>query len=376
MIQRVNPTLIRDIEKFGKGTWNECFHCGTCTAVCPLTEQGFLFPRKGYRAMQMGLQDTLKSSVEPWLCYYCGDCSTTCPRDANPGETMMILRRWLTSKYDWTGLAKKFYTSHWWEFIAVLLIGTFVGLLFSLFNPNPIFYGLNEDGGVMINKMFPVEWVHLGDLVMAAGIAFFLITNIARMWYFTILRDKTLKVPFSLYFTEVWRLVFHFGTQVRFNKCDNKKYWAGHWLLMTGYVLMFTMIVVFLPWFQTDLVYKWYQPQRLFGYYATFGLFFGLIYFFWGRIKKAAQTFKFSHISDWLFIIMLLLTTVTGILVHFFRIYGMPEATYWMYVLHLAVLVPMLVIEVPFSKWSHLAYRPFAVYFANVKKSAEKKSKV
>jgi len=48
----------------------------------------------------------------------------------------------------------------------------------------------------------------------------------------------------------------------------------------------------------------------------------------------------------------------------------MVAATYYSYVIHLAVLVPMIMVEVPFSKWSHLAYRPFAIYFANVKKAA------
>jgi hypothetical protein len=31
----------------------------------------------------------------------------------------------------------------------------------------------------------------------------------------------------------------------------------------------------------------------------------------------------------------------------------------------------MLVVEVPFSKWSHLAYRPFAIYFAHLKRAAK-----
>jgi hypothetical protein len=30
----------------------------------------------------------------------------------------------------------------------------------------------------------------------------------------------------------------------------------------------------------------------------------------------------------------------------------------------------MIIIEVPFSKWSHLAYRPFAIYFYRLKKKA------
>ena len=40
------------------------------------------------------------------------------------------------------------------------------------------------------------------------------------------------------------------------------------------------------------------------------------------------------------------------------------------YVVHLMIVVPMLCIEVPFSKWSHLAYRPFAIYFNNIKMAA------
>ncbi len=49
-------------------------------------------------------------------------------------------------------------------------------------------------------------------------------------------------------------------------------------------------------------------------------------------------------------------------------------ATYITYVAHLAVLVPMILIEVPFSKWSHLAYRPFAVYFAALKENEIEKT--
>jgi hypothetical protein len=31
----------------------------------------------------------------------------------------------------------------------------------------------------------------------------------------------------------------------------------------------------------------------------------------------------------------------------------------------------MLVLEVPFGKWSHLAYRPFAIYFEMIKEKAQ-----
>jgi len=136
-----------------------------------------------------------------------------------------------------------------------------------------------------------------------------------------------------------------------------------HFLLMTGYVVLFTMIVGFLGWFQTENIYPWWHPQRLLGYYATFGLTVGSIYFAVHRYKKIQQKSKNSHYTDWTFLILLFTTTITGILVHIFRINGMAYPTYYMYVFHLMVLFPMLMIEVPFSKWSHLAYRPFAIYF-------------
>jgi hypothetical protein len=33
-------------------------------------------------------------------------------------------------------------------------------------------------------------------------------------------------------------------------------------------------------------------------------------------------------------------------------------------------MVPMLVLEVPFGKWSHLAYRPLAIYFQQLREKA------
>ena len=42
-----------------------------------------------------------------------------------------------------------------------------------------------------------------------------------------------------------------------------------------------------------------------------------------------------------------------------------------MYIIHLMGVVLMLVLEVPFGKWAHLAYRPLAVYFTKVQQHAE-----
>jgi Fe-S oxidoreductase len=77
------------------------------------------------------LSEKIRSAPEPWLCYYCGECSDLCPRDADPGEAMMALRRYQTAQYDWTGIARKFYTSTTFEIAGgAARGGALVGLAF------------------------------------------------------------------------------------------------------------------------------------------------------------------------------------------------------------------------------------------------------
>ena len=84
-------------------------------------------------------------------------------------------------------------------------------------------------------------------------------------------------------------------------------------------------------------------------------------------MKKSKAVYKKSHSTDWVFLILLILTTLTGIMVHIFIALGWPYPTYVIYVIHMMVAIPMLVLEVPFAKWSHLAYRPTVLFLTKVK---------
>jgi len=366
-MNRVDSNLLNELKEYGAEGIEKCFNCGNCTAICPLASDEYPFPRNVIRRVQLGQTSQLTQQLDPWLCYYCGDCSATCPKGAEPGETMMAARRWLTAKYDWTGLARKFYTSPAWELGSIVVVAIFMVLMFVFFA------GPMETDQVALNTFAPVERIHYGDYVLAAFLSFFLLSNIFRMYILTLRKGMTIKIPLLVYVTEAWNLIYHFVTQKRFENCDEeqkgffqKKRWHNHFLLVSGYVLMFAMVVGFLPWFQTDAIYPIYHPQRWLGYYATIVLIYGGVDILWSRIKKANQAHRFSHLSDWIFPILLLLTTTTGILVHTFRYLDLALPTYYMYVAHLAILTPMLVLEVPFGKWSHLAYRPFAIYFQAV----------
>jgi quinone-modifying oxidoreductase subunit QmoC len=364
MSKRVDPDLLTDLKRFGDVPIEACFNCGNCTAVCPLSTDETPFPRNNIRRIQVGLKEDILHSPDPWLCYYCGDCSATCPREAEPAEAQMTLRRWLTAQYDWTGLGRLFYTSPAWEVISVLLTALLVILAFV------VFHGPMVTGQVELNTFAPVGMIHLLDWIMAGLLSFFLLTNAARMYYFIIVKGTGIRIPLTLYVTEAWLLAYNFVTQERFSKCDNKRTWINHLILVSGYVTMLVLILFLLPWFQTDNLYPVWHPQRWVGYYATAALIYGAVAALWGRVKKINQIHRFSHLSDWLFPVLLLIGAITGILVHLFRYMGLPLATYTIYVFHLSMMVPMLVLEVPFGKWAHLTYRPLAIYFQRVKELA------
>lgn len=364
MSQRVDANLLSELKEYGDINVEACFNCGNCTAICPLATDMTPFPRNNIRLLQLGLRERILQSPDPWLCYYCGDCSDTCPRGAEPAEAQMALRRWLTAQYDWTGLARRFYTSLSWEVGSILAVGGFIVLLFALF------HGPIVTERVELNTFAPAHIVHIGDWIMAGLLSFFLLTNAFRMYVFIMRRGAKTPIPLWLYVSEAWNLVYHFVTQERFSHCEDRRPWINHLFLVAGYVTMLVLVVFFLRWFQTDNLYPIWHPQRWIGYLATIGLIYGAGMALWGRIKKERQMHRFSHASDWIFPILLLIGATTGILVNAFRYLELPLATYYIYVVHLAAMVPMLVLEVPFGKWSHLAYRPLAIYLQTVKEKA------
>jgi len=371
MSVRVDPGVVTELAKYGGDTAAKCFNCGNCTAVCALTQQDSVFPRRYIRYTQLGLRGKMLESVDPWLCYYCGDCSDTCPRDAEPGKLMMASRRWLISRYDWTGLSRLMYGREVWELGMLAIVAAVVLALFTL--PENFGFRLlaqhpEARQTVALAFFAPKAVVHWGDVTMAVILAGLLLSNAARMIYHVMRNSHP--VPLSAYLIELKALVLHGLTQKRWRDCatDNTKHWLRHLALVSGYGTMFVLVVVFLYWFQVeDASFHW---TSLLGYYGTLALLGSTIWIIQDRLEKKSQIHKHSDMADWLFVGLLLLTSLSGILLHLFRLLDWPLPTYVMYLLHLMIAVPMLVIEVPFGKWAHMLYRPLALYLAAVQARA------
>lgn len=369
MATRVNPEFIDDLDRFGAEDVKMCYQCGDCSTVCPHADEIFKFPRKSMRLLQMGLESKIETTLEPWLCYYCGQCSEQCPREADPGETMMSLRRWLISRYDFTGIARLFFRSRIAEIAAIIIIALITGafLLYYGFTGGNI--GIYDGEGAFL----PSGFIHRFDLTVGGILLIFLVINAFRMWNFTMLKNTSLKVPWWLYITEIWQFPWHFFTQKRYAECEQKHEhpvympWLLHLGLMLGYVTMLVLVMVFVEALQSGPEIIW--EVHIFGYLASAGLLAGTIYFIRNRLRKNYIQYKKSHGTDWVFVILLTIIVLTGIAQHVLHRTGVYEWANYLYVIHLMAVVPWL-LRMPFCKWSHLLYRPLAMYFADIRREA------
>lgn len=372
MSVRVDPGVLAELTHYGGDTAVKCFNCGNCTAACALTDQDSVFPRRYIRYIQLGLRDKMLGSLDPWLCYYCGDCSDTCPRDAQPGKLMMAGRRWLISMYDWTGISRLMYKSPRWEAAFIAIVALAVLALFTL--PSSFGYGLlasHPEARESVNLAYfaPKDVVHRWDNLFGLVLGALLLSNAARMVYRVAKQGPS--IPMSSYLLELREMIVQGLTQIRWRGCATgaSKHWLRHLFLVTSYASMFALVMVFLQWFQVeDTGFHW---TAFVGYYATAVLLVTTGWIIIDRLRKREQIHKESDLTDWVFVSLLFLTGLSGILLHIARMLDMPMATYALYTAHLMIDVPLLTLQVPFGKWSHILYRPLALYLLAARRRAE-----
>ncbi|MGB9728585.1 MAG: 4Fe-4S dicluster domain-containing protein [Thermoprotei archaeon] len=344
----------------------ECYQCGSCTAICPISENFSISFRRTIKYAQLGLEKKLVNDLTPWICHACGECSNSCPRDANPSELMMTFRRYLTTKYDWTGLSRLFYFSKKVELFTILILSLLTGVVIYLFH-GPIILD-----SVELDAFAPVSTIEFVGLIILAILALILITNVYRMYRFTV--TASMKLPFKTYLTEFIKIVpFNFLTQNLSQYCNDKRYWINHLLIFYGFVVLFvcTLVDFVLRLFQrTDLLFSVVPSLNLnvinmIGIVAGVVLLYGGFTTIYGRVKKSRPIWKSSHITDWTFIIVIVLVVITGLMTVIFKSVGLPLLTYVTYSLHLMLIVPLIILAF-FEKGLHLIYRPFALYFARL----------
>ncbi len=361
-----DPTLLNDIRRYGKFDPTGCYQCGSCTVSCDLVEGSVTFPRKSLRYALLGLRQPLVGNLDPWVCHDCGDCSLVCPRQSEPRISMQTLRRFLSAQYDWTGIAAKLLQSKAWYLSSLFSVAIVV--LFLIVAYHVWYVGMAAKDfattALGLDHMFPLMTYYTLTVILLPLLLLF--SRVFRIWHLTMSGQRT-RPPLSVYVIEAWTYVHQSAAHSLMRKCPEKGRWFGHWVMAMGVVLMITIKVFALRWFQTDNIYPLYHPQRWLGYLASGLILYGLGEIFVGRWRKQKEIYKESSFQDLVFPVLLGLTALSGLAAHIFRYAGFALTCHFTYALHIIIATPMLLVEMSFGKWSHMVYRPLALYFLAVK---------
>jgi len=366
---RVNTELLGELKRFGAFDVAACFNCGNCTAVCPLSNGDASFPRRIIRYGQLGDRERLLASKEVWLCYYCGECSDTCPRQAEPGEFMASARRYAIASLDPTGISRLLYTSK--LFTGLLLAG--LSLLLTLV--------LLSQGGAMnldrldIFAFIPFEIVHNVGLAAILIALFTMVFGVLRLVRLLPASRGHSAVPAGLrrVLGAIRKTATELATEKRYRTCTEEQEapwyrsrWFMHWAIMWGFLgLLAATAVDYVLLLLANKIpgqpEALWHPTRLLGTLTGVLVVFGTTRALVSRIRKPEKYSSHSLLSDWLFLWLLLLVTVTGFLVEV-ALY-LPRGAVWAYILFLVHMVigMEIVLLFPFTKFAHAIYRPVAL---------------
>jgi ferredoxin len=359
-MEKVNENVLAQIKKLGAFDLEACYSCGTCSAVCPLSKDAVSFPRRLIRYALLGLEKRILAAPEPWLCYYCGECSETCPRQAEPAALMMALRRFATRKYSLGRVADAVYSSFGSVFTWILLSAAAVIAILLAYDPK-----MNRE------QVDFLSFIHLDPIHLAgiALVAFIVLVAVVQIWIlYRNLRSGpgaaaciTKKAGVS-----AWKALSESVVQGRFGECDNGLLRRlAHIGVSWGFMGMFLATVIigavdfnWLPW------PRW--VSLVLGSVSGALTILGLAYYVYLRVTRKTAIGKYSHPSDWAFLILLALSVLSGFVMLLFRLLNLPLAAYLAFAFHLVVVFDLLV-TFPFSKFAHVIYRPVALWFAGLK---------
>ena len=381
MALRLDPALLNEIKKYGDVHVEDCFSCGNCTAICPLSTENDNFPRRMIRYAQLGLEEPLLSSKELWMCYYCGECTETCPRQADPGEYMAAARRYAIAKYDRLGLAKLLYTSPIFNVLFLVVLAVIFGLfLFS-------YHGAMPDDNLNLFAFIPSPLIHNLGIIAGVIIAVIALSGMVTM---TIDVSKTLDFPKGSRLNW-WQSLWETGwkevlTQKRYRQdceadADSPPWYFQKWFLhgsvMWGFMGLFVVTAVnylleLLHIKETGTYMSIWHPIRLSGIIAGLFLIYGTTLLIIKRFQKQDEAFAHSTPSDWSFLILMWLSGMTGFALDVAVYLPRPhDWGYWMLLAHLIVIGELLLLA-PFTKFAHAVYRAIALYVFALKPLPQK----
>jgi len=357
----VDTGLLKQIKRHGAFDVSACFHCGNCTAVCPLSDETGNFPRRMIRLGQIGDRDSLLNSPDTWLCYYCGECSDTCPRDANPGEYMAAVRRYAISSAEPSGLARWMYGSTLGLLIVTVVLGAVLGALLV---------GLRSSSEVqhVLFRLVPYGTVHnvgIGIMALVALNTVISVSIVLRRFL-----KGTGRLPFGAYIAAGRATIVEIATMKRHRDETPKEGepWyrnaaTVHLAIMWGFMglLLATILdYVFIALLPLGITTFW--PARIIGTISGVAMMAGVTAALVRRFQKVEKNVARTDPMDAWLLWVLWILGVTGFWLEVaVTLRSSTPLTDVVLLIH-AALAMELVLLTTFTKLAHVIYRPLALF--------------
>ena len=345
-----------------------CFHCGNCTAVCPLAQDSAGFPRRIIRMAQVGMERELLASEDLWRCYACGECTETCPRQADPAAFMAAARSYALSRFDFTGLAGLVNRSA----LGNLVVFAMFSALFSLMLLSK---GNFAGPHLPLFDFLPGAWIHDIGVVLFALVGLSASLGIATMtWRFWRQRRgegvqlSVAALPGALYSALADALLHR-----RFRECRAElnvtaplepwclRPWVVHAAVMGGFLTM--LLATTLDFMLKPIgspVPPWY-PMRVMGAVGGLVCLYGLAIVLLRRAQARQTLYGASSFADWFLPLLLAATVLTGLFSEVIVYLPSPAAAgHFVFFAHV-VLAMDLVAMLPLTKFAHVLYRTLAL---------------
>lgn len=351
---------MREIEKYGANHFNACFDCGTCTAVCNLSEPDYSFPRYFVRLAKTGRKEDILNSKHLWLCYACGDCSESCPRNADPAELIAALRRYTIANYEPTGITKLMFKNNPIYIVITLVIAVILSLLLLSFR-------MDSEVSRWLFDYINYEVIHYGGILLGL----FLIVSVI---YGVVKSIKNYAENTEVKFWQALKKTLEeIGIFKRYQSCDqyDDSYWYGkpwygkpwflHFTIFWGFVALF--IATGLSFLFKDPNSEIWWPSRLIGTLGGLFLMYGASLAIIYRMIGITKIYQSTKLADWTFLIFIWLTGFTGFWLEiavFVKNHSI--ITHAMFLVHVVCAAEMFLLFA-FSKFAHMLYRPIALFY-------------
>jgi quinone-modifying oxidoreductase subunit QmoC len=342
-----------------------CYQCGTCSTVCPLSSADDPFPRKEMVWVQWGLKDRVLGNASIWMCHQCGACNSYCPRDARPANVMAALRDYSIGHYAVPAFMGR-------------ALGDPRALPLLLGIPTVIFGAVLAwlgrltslpEGAIVFSKFMPIVAIEIVFTLALTLSAIGAVAGGGRYWRaMSAQTGSSGPGPRRHVVATVLEILRH----TRLRRCQDEPaggrrlptahLHASHLLVFYGFLgLVVTTTSVGVGIYAFGCLTPWplWHPVKILGNLSGVAVVLALCVFLWRRIADGTRAGKSTY-SDWLFLAVLLLTTLTGFLSQWLRLADVPRLAYPMYFVHL-VLVFFLLVYIPYSKLAHVVYRTVAM---------------